>query len=153
MILDLISRLPLYRELIPGADRIAAAFHAGDPSACCTETREKQYAVKPDEKRRFEVHGHTIDLMMAREGAEVIHLCPMDQLSAAEALPGNGDGCKMNGAPQGSAIVLEKSWFCAIFPGEAHMVGGKVNGLEGEISKWVVKVPAPSDFIVEVNHG
>ena len=51
------------------------------------------------------------------------------------------DGRKLDGAPRGSAVLLEQGWFCAIFPGEAHMVGGKVDGAEGEIDKWVVKVP------------
>lgn len=140
MILDLISRLPMYGAVIPDAARIAAAFSAGDGSASPCEVREKRYATKSDDSRRFEVHFHTVDLMMAREGAEVIHICPMESLIPAEALPGGADGRKLDGTPRGSAVVLEKGWFCAIFPGEAHMVGGRVNGVDGVIDKWVVKV-------------
>ncbi|MBR7074610.1 MAG: YhcH/YjgK/YiaL family protein, partial [Oscillospiraceae bacterium] len=129
---------------------IAAACESADPGAAPCEVREKHYARKDDAKRRVEVHGHTIDLMIAREGAEVIHICPMDRLTPAEALPNGGDGRKLDGTPQGTAVLLEKGYFCAIFPGEAHMVGGKINGEEGFIDKWVVKVPAPDAYLVNI---
>ena len=148
MILDTISRLPLYAAQIPGAAQIASAFLAQTPETTSCEVREKSYALKEDEKRRFEVHFHTIDLMIASEGAEVIHVCPMGQLAPAEFLPNGTDGRKMDGAPTGSAILLKKGWFCALFPGEAHMVGGKTTEEFGNIAKWVVKVPSPDEFAV-----
>ena len=46
MILDKISRLPLYESLIPGAGQIAAAFLAHSPQAVPFEVREKSYAQK-----------------------------------------------------------------------------------------------------------
>ena len=141
MILDRTDRLALYEGLIPGAARIARAFGDKAPAEAGCEVREKRYACKDDAARRFEVHGHTVDLMMARGGAEVIHLCPEAELTPAEALPGGADGRKLDGAPRGSAVLLQKGWFCAIFPGEAHMVGGRPDGADGEIDKWVVKVP------------
>ena len=148
MILDKISRLPLYESLIPGAGQIAAAFLAHSPQAVPFEVREKSYAQKEDSQRRFEVHYRTIDLMIAAEGAEVIHLCPADRLVPAEALPNGADGRKLDGAPQGTAVVLEKGYFCAIEPGEAHMVGGKDVDNPGAITKWVVKAPCPDEFAV-----
>ena len=148
MILDKISRLPLYAALIPGAEQIAAAFSAGDPAAAPCEVREKSYALKEDAKRRFEVHYRTIDLMMAREGAETIHLCPMAALTPAEAMPNGGDGRKLDGGPRGTAVLLEAGFFCAIFPGEAHMVGGKTGDVSESVGKWVVKVPCTPDFEV-----
>lgn len=148
MILDTISRLPLYESQIPGAGQIAVAFFQQAPQFAPCEVREKSYALKEDEKRRFEVHFHTIDLMMAAEGAEVIHLCPAEQLVPAEFLPNGADGRKMDGQPKGTAVLLEKGWFCAIFPGEAHMVGGKIQGETGSIAKWVVKAPCTDEFAV-----
>lgn len=149
MILDSVSRLPLYEALIPGAAQLAAAFQSNAPGDTPCEVREKHYTLKEDDKRRFEVHFHTIDLMIAREGGEVIHICPMDRLTPAEALPNGGDGRKLDGTPQGTAVLLEKGYFCAIFPSEAHMVGGKT-GKEGAfVDKWVVKVPCTDAF--EVN--
>ena len=150
MILDSVSRLPLYAALIPGAAEILAAFLQADPGAAPCDVREKRYALKEDGKRRFEVHGRTVDLMIARKGAELIHLCPMARLSPAEALPNGGDGRKLDGAPQGTAVLLEQGYFCAILPGEAHMVGGKPDGEEGFIDKWVVKVPAPDAYLVNI---
>lgn len=138
MILDLISRLPLYDALIPGAAQIAAAYAAQSPSASPFEVREKCYATKSDDQRRFEVHAHTIDLMMARHGAEIIHICPQEDFTPAEAL--KDDGCKLDGPIHGSAVVLQEEYFCAIFPGEAHAVGGHVDQQPGSIDKWVVKV-------------
>lgn len=148
MILDTIFRLPLYESQIPGAEQIASAFLQQAPQAAPCEVREKSYPLKEDEKRRFEVHYHTIDLMIASEGAEVIHLCPAEQLVPAEFLPNGADGRKMDGLPQGTAVLLENGWFCAIFPGEAHMVGGKISGEPGSISKWVVKAPCTEQFAI-----
>ena len=51
--------------------------------------------------------------------------------------------------PRGTAVELPAGYFCAIFPGEAHMVGGRVAGEEDSIAKWVVKVPCTEDFEVE----
>jgi beta-galactosidase beta subunit len=149
MILDSISRLPLYEAQIPGAADIAAAFASAEPKAAPCEVREKRYAQKDDAARRFEVHFQTIDLMLAREGAEIIHICPMARLTPAEALPNGGDGRKLDGVPQGTAVELTQGMFCAIFPGEAHMVGGKSGAAEGFIDKWVVKAPAPASFQVK----
>ena len=150
MILDTISRLPLYESLIPGAKQIAAAFLSQAPQDAPCEVREKSYALKEDAQRRFEVHAHTIDLMMAIEGAEVIHLCPASQLTPAEFLPNGADGRKLDGQPQGTAVLLEQGWFCAIFPGEAHMVGGKIQNASGRIAKWVVKAACPEEFSVNL---
>lgn len=150
MIIDSISRLALYEGLIPDAAKIAAAFAAQSAERAPYEVREKSYALKEDAKRRFEIHGHTIDLMMAKDGAETIHICPAQRLIPAEALPNGADGRKLDGAPQGSAVVLEAGCFCAIFPGEAHMVAGRIDGAEGSIAKWVVKVPCPEAFTVRL---
>ncbi len=149
MIFDTISRLPLYETLIPGASTIAAAFQAGTPQSAPCEVREKRYALKPDDKRRFEVHYQTIDLMIAREGEEIIHLCPTARLTPAEALPNGGDGRKLDGAPQGMAVSLPQGYFCAIFPGEAHMVAGRTGEEDGFVDKWVVKVPCLPAFEVQ----
>lgn len=150
MILDTISRLPLYEALIPGAARIAEAFPDDATRDLPFEIRRKSYALKDDAQRRFEVHGRTIDLMLAREGAEIIHLCPADELVPAEALPGGADGRKLDGVPRGTAVLLEAGRFCAIFPGEAHMVGGKLPEGPDGIVKWVAKVPAPAEFEVSL---
>ena len=147
MIIDSISRLALYEGLIPNAAEIAAAFAAQTPERAPYEVREKSYSLKEDATRRFEVHGHTIDLMMARDGAETIQICPAQCLIPAEALPNGADGRKLDGAPQGSAVVLEAGCFCA---GEAHMVAGRIDGAEGSIAKWVVKVPCPEAFTVQL---
>ena len=140
MIIDSISRLPLYEGLIPDAGQIAAAFAAQAPERAPYEVREKSYALKEDLKRRFEVHGHTIDLMMATDGAETIHICPPERLTPAEALPNGADGRKMNGAPRGHAVILSPGQFVAIYPHEAHMVAGHP-GSPASLHKWVVKLP------------
>ncbi|MBQ7518795.1 MAG: YhcH/YjgK/YiaL family protein [Clostridia bacterium] len=148
MILDRISRLPLYESVIPGAGRIAAAFAASRPEDTGLEVRQKAYALKELGQRRFEVHSRTMDLMLARAGAEEIALCPAEWLEKAEPLPNGTDGWKQNGAPCGSFVRLETGYFCAIFPGEAHMVGGKVPDAD-KVEKWVVKAPCPFAFRVE----
>lgn len=151
MIIDLISRMPLYAAVIPEAEKIARAFDADSPADAPCEVRQKAYAAKPDDARRFEVHFHTIDLMMAQEGAEIIHICPQSELSPAEDLPDGADGRKLNGAPRGTAALLQAGYFCALFPGEAHMVGGRAQNAENGIRKWVVKVPCAAAFFEDAN--
>ena len=150
MIIDTVDRLPLYETLIPNAGKIAVAYIAQKPDEAGVEVREKSYQTKPDQKRRFEVHFKTIDLMIARTGAEMIHICSMRETRPAEYLPNNADGRKLDSEPKGNAVKLEMGYFCAIYPGEAHMVGGQISS-EGAslIEKWVVKVPAPVHFCVE----
>lgn len=150
MILDKISHLRYYGEVIPGAESIAAAFAVNAPAEAPSEVREKAYALKADDKRRFEVHYQTIDLMMARDGGETIAVCPMEKLEMAEALPNGADGNKLDGAPCGTPVQLRAGYFCALYPGEAHMVGGSLEGCT-EINKWVVKVPCPEKFCIEAH--
>ena len=149
MIVDDISRLPLYESLIPGAGRIAAAYAEQTAGNAPCEVRKKSYPPKLPEQRRFEVHFRTVDLMIAVSGAEVIHILPWKRLAPAESLPNGGDGRKLDGMPQGSAVILEAGTFCAIFPGEAHMVGGPAENTPQGIEKWVCKVPAPEPLCIE----
>ena len=142
MIIDSMERIALYDGILPHAKELAALYAAGSPEGADVEIRDKRYDTKEDARRRFEVHHHTIDLMIGFEGSEVIHICPMDELPPAEPLPKGSDGMKMDGAPRGHAVRLLPGTFVAIYPGEAHMVGGQVvPGEAAPLHKWVVKIP------------
>lgn len=142
MICDTMDRIVLYESILPNAKEIAALFAAQSAEGASVEIRDKRYDTKPDDKRRFEVHAHTIDLMIGFEGSEIIHVCPQAELNPAEPLPNGADGMKMDGAPRGSAVVLRPGSFVALYPGEAHMVGGQITpGTAAPIRKWVVKLP------------
>ena len=142
MITDTMDRIALYEGILPHAKEIAALFAAQCADGASVEIRDKRYDTKPDAKRRFEVHAHTIDLMIGLEGREIIHVCPMADLTPAEPLPNGADGMKMDGAPQGSAVVLQPGSFVALYPGEAHLVGGQIApGSPEPLHKWVVKLP------------
>lgn len=143
MILDTVERLPLYKDILPYAEELAARFLTRDASGLPFEVRPKTYGTKPDGQRRFEVHRHTVDLMMCFEGEEIIHICPASELLPGEPLPDGGDGMKLIGSPRGTAAELKAGCFIAIFPGEAHMVGGQTEpGTASSVTKWVVKLPA-----------
>lgn len=150
MILDRIDRLPLYEAALPGAAALLRLMGTGDfdPDDDTTHAgyviRHKQYETRADEKRLFEVHDRTIDLMICLSGAEVIHLCGEDALLPGAPLPGGADGRKLVGGPRGSAVLLAAGMFIAIAPGEAHMVAGQVDGACGPVDKLVVKLPAPA---------
>ena len=149
MIMDTVERLPLYAELLPFAPELSERFKTRDADGLPFEVRFKQYDTKPDEMRRFEVHSHTIDLMMCFEGEETIHICPEAELQPGDPLPNGGDGIKLTGAPRGTAVLLQPGWFAAILPGEAHMVGGRTAAnMPGSVSKWVVKLPCPERFCI-----
>ena len=145
MILDTMDRIHLYEGVLPHAAEIARLFRQRTetaPVCAAFEIRDKRYDTKADEKRRFEVHAHTIDLMVGLEGEEYIHVCRPDELTPAESLPGGADGMKLDGGPRGSAIRLVPGFFAALYPGEAHMVGGQViPGKAEPLHKWVVKLP------------
>lgn len=149
MIVDSISNLAKYEAVMPYAAALAERCESRDTQGLPFEVRFKQYDTKSDDKRKFEVHAHTIDLMIGFEGREIIHICPQSDLQPGEPLPNGGDGMKMIGAPQGSAVVLRPGMFVAIFPGEAHMVGGQIQAGKAEaLTKWVVKLPCPEAFCV-----
>lgn len=142
MIVDTMDRVALYEGILPKAKEIAALWAAGSPEGATMEVRQKSYDTKPDDARKFEVHDHTIDLMIGLSGGEVIHVCPADQLEEGEPLPNGADGRKLIGGPRGSAVVLRAGCFVALYPGEAHMVGGQlVPGQAKPLEKWVVKLP------------
>ena len=142
MIIDTMERIALYEGILPHAKEIAALWQAKSGEGAAIEIRDKRYDTKPDDKRRFEVHAHTVDLMIGFEGREIIHICDQANLLPAEPLPGGADGMKMDGAPQGHAVMLLPGTFAAIYPGEAHMVGGQViPGTAEALHKWVVKLP------------
>ena len=149
MIMDTVERLPLYAELLPYAQELSERFKTRVTEGLPFEVRFKQYDTKPDEMRRFEVHHHTIDLMMCFEGEEIIHICPETELQPGDPLPNGGDGMKLTGAPRGTAVILQPGCFAAILPGEAHMVGGRATeSVRGSVAKWVVKLPCPERFCV-----
>lgn len=142
MIVDTMERIALYEGILPKAKEIAALWAAGSPEGATMEVRQKSYDTKPDEARRFEVHDHTIDLMIGRGGIEVIHVCPVSELEEGEPLPNGADGRKLIGGPRGCAVMLRPGFFVALYPGEAHMVGGqRVPGQAEPLEKWVVKLP------------
>ena len=142
MIIDTMERIALYEGILPHAREIAALWQAQSSAGATIEIRDKRYDTKPDAKRRFEVHAHTVDLMIGFEGREIIHICDQANLVPAEALANGADGMKMDGAPQGHAVQLLPGTFVAIYPGEAHMVGGQViAGTAEPLHKWVVKLP------------
>lgn len=148
MILDRIDRLSLYAGILPDAPALARmlqepVFNPDDVSTHGPyEVRHKRYATRADAERLYEVHHHTIDLMVCLEGAEWVHLCDASLLAPGNPLPGGADGQKLLGAPQGSACLLEAGMFLAILPGEAHMVGGHPGGIPGTVDKLVIKLDA-----------
>ena len=78
MITDRMERIGRYAGVLPHATEIARLFREGKPEseAAPLEVRDKRYETKADEKRQFEVHAHTIDLMigLARLPVPEIHL-------------------------------------------------------------------------------
>ncbi len=142
MIVDTMDRIAFYEDVLPHAKEIAVLWQAKITEGAPVEIRDKRYDTRPDGKRRYEVHAHTIDLMIGFAGCEIIHICPQAELEPAEPLANGADGMKMNGAPRGHAIKLLPGTFVAIYPGEAHMVGGQSSPGKAEpLHKWVVKIP------------
>lgn len=142
MIVDSMDRIALYEGILPHAKEIAALWAAGSPDGAPFEVRQKAYDTKPDSARLFEVHDHTIDLMVGLEGEEIIHVCSADELTPGAPLPNGADGRKLVGGPRGSAVRLTAGHFVALYPGEAHMVGGQLAyGEPQPLKKWVVKLP------------
>lgn len=149
MIYDTIARLARYDGPLPGAQALARmlaaeGFDPDDPATHAGyEVRHKAYGTRDDAARQFEVHDHTVDLMVCLSGAECIHLCDAGDLAPGAPLPGGADGRKLVGGPRGSVCLLRAGHFIAIQPGEAHMVAGHVKGAPTAVDKLVIKVPVP----------
>lgn len=145
MIADTMERIARYEGILPQAGALLRMWQEGTPEPAQNvdfEVRCKQYQTKEDAQRKFEVHAHTIDLMIGLAGEELIHICPASELTPGDPLPGGADGMKLEGGPRGSAVLLRPGHFVAIYPGEAHMVGGMTaQDNPGLLQKWVVKLP------------
>ena len=144
MIADTMERIALYEGILPHAGVIRRLWQDGalQTQKESFEVRPKRYETKADAKRKFEVHAHTIDLMIGLSGEEVIHVCPASELAPGEPLPDGADGIKLVGSPRGSAVLLRPGSFVALYPGEAHMVGGMATpGVSELLEKLVVKLP------------
>lgn len=148
MIHGSIEQLIDHRSALPGVDRTLHAMikrgltlHQAFEAAGI-EVRDKAYPTRGDDRRQFEVHDRTIDLMVALEGEEVVHVCPAAELQPGMPLPDGADGRKLSGAPRGMAVPLKAGQFAAFFPGEAHMVAGHPAQGPGAIHKLVIKLPA-----------
>ena len=152
MILDTIDRLNCYRSALPGLDKAMFAHEKRGVElvealeAQGFEVRDKSYDTREDSQRKFEEHFHTVDVMICLEGEEIIHVCPAEELDAGDTLPDGQDGRKLLGGPQGLPLHLKAGHFAAFFPGEAHMVGGHVQGRKGHVHKLVVKVNVSRDI-------
>ena len=73
--------------------------------------------------------------------------CILSALQPGAPLPNGGDGMKLVGGGRADTVRLEKGRFVAIYPGEAHRVGGQtVPGRAETLTKWVVKLPCPEAF-------
>ena len=139
MITDSMERIGLYEGIIPYAKELEARYRSGDTDGLPFEVRHKQYETKPEEKRQYEVHFHTIDLMVGLDGAETIDLAPMSALQPGVPLPNGGDGMKLVGGGRADTVRLE-----------AHRVGGQtVPGQAETLTKWVVKLPCPEAFCLK----
>ncbi len=153
MILDHVTALCRYVQALPGVGQFARPIEKFDEGSLARlealgfQVLRKRYDTRDDGARRFEVHDHTVDLMVALEGSEIIHLCDPADLRSAEALPGGADGRKLDGGPQGSAVLLRAGQFIAIMPGEAHMVAGHPDGRPASIDKLVLKLAVEEENI------
>lgn len=139
MIYDRMERISLYGSVIPYAEDIKKRWEAGNTDGAEYEIRQKSYVTKKDSDRKFEVHYHTMDLMIGVSGSEWIHICPETELEPGDPLPNGGDGRKLIGAPRGQCVLLQPGYFVAILPEEAHMVGG-IDNKPANLEKWVVKL-------------
>ena len=148
MIYDRVDRLIAHRSSLPLVDKAINAMNSKGLNLvqafeqAGVEVRQKQYSTRADENRLFEVHDHTIDLMVALSGSETVHLCAPEELAPGHPLPDGADGRKLLGGPRGLKVTLQAGHFLAIFPGEAHMVGGHPEGGPDAIDKLVIKLPA-----------
>ena len=143
---DRITNLCQYVHVLPEVSRMARLLERFTEDtlprleALGIQALRKAYDTRENSERRFEVHGHTIDLMLALGGSEVVHLCDPAELRPAQMLPNGADGQKLDGLPRGSAVRLKAGEFLAIMPGEAHMVAGHPEGQPAHIDKLVIKL-------------
>lgn len=119
MITDSMERIGLYEGIIPYAKELEARYRSGDTDGLPFEVRHKQYETKPEEKRQYEVHFHTIDLMVGLDGAETIDLAPMSALQPGAPLPNGGDGMKLVGRRPGGHGSAGKRAVCCHLSGRS----------------------------------
>lgn len=97
-----------------------------------------EYQNKDFDLQKFENHQKNIDIHLILEGSEKIGINSVDNLESNMTYNSESDYQLFNGEVK-EEIVLEKGDFLILFPGEAHVTGGKYNNLTTK--KMVYKVP------------
>ncbi len=97
------------------------------------------YAPKPPEACRHEVHRRHIDIQVVVEGAEFIGCAPLEAVNSATPFDTEKDIGFFEHAPAGG-VVLRPGTFAIFFPEDAHQPGVSHDGY-ARVRKLVLKVP------------
>ena len=99
-----------------------------------------EYETKDFDLTKFENHHENIDIHFLIEGSECIGLKNVSDLVPETAYDENNDFQLFKGEPV-EQVVLRAGEFLLLFPGEAHVTGGKVGKNSSAVKKRVYKVP------------
>lgn len=131
MIIDHISRLPLYRGLSPQLDR-AFAFLTELDSAALAPGRieideDRVYAncfetvtVSLTADAQYEAHNRYIDIHLPLKGCERVYLADRATLQTVIPYDNAGD-CEMLTGLFSDFCTLDPKHFCVTFPDDAHL--------------------------------
>lgn len=149
MIFDTLDRLDRYNAVHPAfpeafehVKRLVAAL----PSPGRTTLNEagltailSDYAPRPLEACRHEVHRRFIDIQLVLDGCEFIGCAPLEDAVDPTPFDVEGDIAFFSSAPAGG-FVMRPGVFAIFFPEDAHQPGVAHNGCT-QVRKLVFKVP------------
>ena len=99
-----------------------------------------EYETKDFDLTKFENHHENIDIHLIVKGNECIGLKNVSDLVPETAYDENNDFQLFKGEPV-EQVVLRAGEFLLLFPGEAHVTGGKAGKNSSAVEKLVYKVP------------
>lgn len=150
MIYDKISNADLYMGLSDNLDKALGHIKSNDFSASVKGRNDVDgddvyynFLIDADtlaeEQTSYEAHREYIDIHVDVRGEETVNIANIDAIQATTEYDAAGDYFLLKGQAE-AVIKLRPGYFCACFPGDAHMPMVAQDGKSGKITKAIYKV-------------
>ncbi|MHB8065061.1 MAG: YhcH/YjgK/YiaL family protein [Ruminiclostridium sp.] len=132
MIVDTLSNMKLYKELLPPlltVEKFIYDHKYKENIQCCKYLIDnenifalvQQYETKESEDLKWESHSKYLDVQFILEGEEAIGYAPIEALTLEGGFAEENDIAFYNGPRAYTNITLSAGMFAIFYPGEGHL--------------------------------
>lgn len=150
MIIDHISQLSIYKNIVKGTEAIEAFLNENDLKILPKGRYElgetgifiliQEYETKDHDVARWESHEKYIDIQLIIAGNEIMGGMPTNMLAIESEYNAEKDIAFYKDADAGKYVVFTEGEFAVFLPTDAHKPGCR-NGEKADVKKAVIKIP------------